>query len=81
MPEEYTTYFKSVIAFGKIRLLEDPAEKREAIEKLAIKYYPANNQTNRDRSIDKEWNPLCTFVLSVEYMTGKAAIEIVPEGM
>lgn len=81
VPEEYTTYFKSVIAFGKIRLLEDPAEKREAIEKLAIKYYPANNKANRNHSIDKEWDPLCAFVLSVEYMTGKAAIELVRGNM
>ena len=79
--EEYTTYFKSVIAFGKIQLLEDPSEKRGAIEKLAIKYYPANNETNRNHSIDKEWKPLCVFVLSVECMTGKAAIELVRRGM
>ena len=38
VPEEYTTYFRSVIAFGKIRVIEDDREKRAAIEKLAIKY-------------------------------------------
>ena len=37
VPEEYTTYFRSVIAFGKIRVIEDDREKRAAIEKLAIK--------------------------------------------
>ncbi len=39
IPEEYTTYFRSVIAFGKVRILDDEKEIREAIEKLAIKYY------------------------------------------
>ena len=28
VPEEYTTYFRSVIAFGRIRILEDEEEKR-----------------------------------------------------
>ena len=28
VPEEYTTYFRSVIAFGKIRVIEDDREKR-----------------------------------------------------
>ena len=40
VPEEYTTYFRSVIVFGKIRILEEEAEKRSAIEKLAEKYSP-----------------------------------------
>lgn len=30
-PEKYTTYFKSVITFGKIRILEDENEIRQAI--------------------------------------------------
>lgn len=40
VPEEYTTYFRSVIVFGKIRILDDEKEIKAAIEKLAIKYYP-----------------------------------------
>ena len=35
VPEEYTTYFRSVIAFGRIRIIEDDSEKRAAVEKLA----------------------------------------------
>jgi len=40
VPEAYTTYFRSVIVFGAIRILEDAQEKRAAIEKLACKYAP-----------------------------------------
>lgn len=29
VPEEYTTYFRSVIAFGKIRVIEDDREKEQ----------------------------------------------------
>lgn len=38
--EEYTTYFRSVIAFGRIRTIENRAAKREAIERLSAKYSP-----------------------------------------
>jgi len=77
VPEEYTTYFRSVIVFGKIRILDDEKEIREAIEKLAIKYYPQDNETNREKAINREWKPLCMLEFSVEYLTGKEAIEIV----
>ena len=77
IPEEYTTYFRSVIAFGKVRILDDEKEIREAIEKLAIKYYPNDSEANREKSINKEWKPLCMMEFSIEYLTGKEAIEIV----
>lgn len=77
IPEEYTTYFRSVIAFGRIRILDDEKEKREAIEKLAIKYYPNNSEANREKSINKEWDPLCMMEFSIEHLTGKEAIEMV----
>lgn len=76
-PEKYTTYFKSVITFGKIRILEDENEIRQAIEKLAIKYYPKDDEVNRNQEIAKEWKTLCMIELSIEHMTGKEAIEIV----
>lgn len=35
--EEYTTYFRSIIAFGKIRILEDDAEKTLRYRKTCSK--------------------------------------------
>ena len=75
-PEKYTTYFKSVIAFGKIRILEDENEIREAIEKLSIKYHPTDSIENRNQEIAREWKALCMMELSVEHMTGKEAKEL-----
>ena len=40
VPEEYTTYFRSVIAFGKVRVMEDTQEKHDAVLLLAQKYAP-----------------------------------------
>ncbi len=76
IPEEYTTYFKSVIVFGKIRILKDANEIREAVERLAIKYHPTDRIGNRNQEIAREWKTLCMMELSVEHMTGKEAIEI-----
>ncbi len=75
-PEKYTTIFKSVIVFGKIRILEDENEMREAVERLAVKYHPTDSIENRNQEITREWKALCMMELSVEHMTGKESIEI-----
>ena len=77
LPEEYTTYFRSVIAFGRIHILEDEEEKRAAIEKLALKYAPDDSAENRRRAIDREWEPLCMLEMSIDHLSGKEAIELV----
>ena len=77
VPEEYTTYFRSVIAFGTLRILEEDGEKRAAIEKLAVKYAPADSRENRERAIDRDWAPLCMLEMEVEHLSGKEAIELV----
>ena len=79
VPEEYTTYFRSVIAFGRIRIVEDDSEKRAAIEKLAIKYAPEDTAANRDYAISREWKPLCMLEMTIDHITGKEAIELVKE--
>lgn len=79
VPEEYTTYFRSVIAFGQIRIIEDDNEKRTAIEKLAIKYAPEDTDINRNNVINRGWEPLCMLEMKIEHVTGKEAIELVKE--
>lgn len=79
VPEEYTTYFRSVIAFGQIRIIEGDLEKRAAIEKLAIKYAPEDTAASRDHAINREWKPLCMLEMTIDHITGKEAIELVKE--
>lgn len=76
VPEKYTTYFRSVIAFGKIRIVEEEAEKRKAIEKLAFKYSPEDEE-GRHKEIEGAYKALCMIALDIEHMTGKEAIELV----
>ncbi|MEI0748123.1 pyridoxamine 5'-phosphate oxidase family protein [Brachyspira pulli] len=76
-PEEYTTYYRSVIVFGRAFIIEDDNIKRGAIDKLALKYYPDDIKENRDKAINNEYNALCIIELDIEYMTGKEAIELI----
>lgn len=79
IPEEYTTYFRSVIAFGTVRIVEEEEEKRSTIEKLALKYAPEDTAENRRNAIDREWAPLCMLEMTVDHLSGKEAIELVRE--
>ncbi len=40
VPQEYTTYFRSAIAFGHLRELTEETELLQALRLLADKYYP-----------------------------------------
>ena len=76
VPEEFTTYFRSVIVFGTIRILEDAAEKRSALETLAARYSPDHEQ-GWLKEIDTLFKQTCVLELAIEHMTGKEAIELV----
>lgn len=76
VPEKYTSYFRSVIVFGRIEVIEDEREKRAAIEKLAVKYAPEDTASGRSAAIDQGWAPLCVLKMRIDHMTGKEAVEL-----
>lgn len=75
--EEYTTYFRSVIAFGNIHIVEDGPKKRELIEALAKKYNSNDTDEHRKEMIDREYAPVCMLEMTIEHLSGKEAIELV----
>ena len=77
VPLEYTTYFRSVILFGKARVLEDPAEIRTALEKLALRYAPEDSEAHREAILEKELPALVAIEVTMEHLSGKEAIELV----
>lgn len=77
IPEEYTTYFKSAIVFGKIRVMENVDEIREAMKALSIKYYPEGTMESHEHTIQGSWDRLAVIELDIEHMSGKEAIELV----
>ena len=78
VPEKFTTHFQSAIAFGRVRVVTDDAEKRHALMLLAEKYSPEYLDT-ADSEIDGDWKRVCVMELAIEHMTGKASLELVKQ--
>lgn len=77
VPEEYTSYFRSVVIFGKVRILENIIEIRNALEILAMKYSSSQTEEHRSHAIEKDLKMVCIIELSIEHLSGKEAIELV----
>ena len=77
VPEKYTTYFRSAIAFGRAKILEEPEEIMKAIDILAKKYASEDSEENRHMAIQRDISPMLMVEIEVEHMTGKEAIELV----
>ena len=76
-PLEYTTLYRSVIVFGRLRELEDDREKRAAIETLALKYAPQDTPAHREEAIQRDWGPLCVLELTPEHVSGKQGKDLI----
>lgn len=77
IPEKYTTYYRSVIAFGTIHVMENETEIKKAIHDLAQKYYPNDKESGRNAEIEKERERFCMLEFSIDHLSGKEAIELV----
>ena len=77
--EEFTTYFSSAIAFGRIKVVEDRAEKLHGLELLADKFSSTASVERRERELARV-DALTVLVLEIEHLTGKAARELVKRG-
>ena len=75
--EEITTYFRSVIVFGKAEILTEKEDIMKAARILGLKY--CKNADFIDREIRHFMSTLCCVKISVEHMTGKQAKELVPK--
>ena len=75
VPEEYTTYFRSVIAFGKVRIQEDIEEKQAALEALGERFNPGEKESLR-QEISGAWDRVCVLEMAIEHLTGKEAKEL-----
>lgn len=75
-PKEFTTYFRSVITFGHISIVESEEEKLKALKLLGYKYNPNDDEVLK-KEINKDFSHVAIIRLDIEHMTGKEAIEIV----
>ena len=75
-PERYTTYFQSVIVFGKVKIIEDEHRKKEILEILGRRCNPADPE-GLSKEIQTGFNRCLVLEMSIEKLTGKQAIELV----
>ena len=74
-PEKYTTFFRSVIAFGKIHVVEDEAEKLKAARLIGNRYNP-NQEDALQKELEKSFTRMLALRFDIEHLTGKEAIEL-----
>lgn len=74
IPELFTTAYRSAIAFGRLRVLEDREEIVRALEALCGKYSPGLDTAEE---IKKHLNNVCVLEMNVEHMSGKEGLELV----
>ncbi len=74
-PAEFTTYFRSVIAFGRIHILETADEKVQALRLLGRRYSPGD-EPGLQHEIDKSLDHVLILRLDIDHLSGKQAIEL-----
>ena len=74
-PSELTTYFKSVIVFGRISIVDDDAERRYASSLLGERFNPGDSE-GLQKEMDRFFANMLVFRLDIDHMTGKEAIEL-----
>ena len=77
-PKKYTTFFRSVIAFGRIHIIEDEAEKLSTVRMLGNRYNP-NDDESLKKEIESGLSRMLMIRFDIEHLTGKEAIELVKQ--
>ncbi len=78
VPEAFSTLYRSVIVFGRARILTADDERSAALQSLLEKYSPGFIEEGQ-RIIEREWDRVCLVEVAIEHMTGKAAIELLKQ--
>ena len=77
-PKKYTTFFRSVIAFGRIHIIEDEQEKLETARMLGNRYNP-NDDESLQKEIESGFSRMLMIRFDIVHLTGKEAIELVKQ--
>lgn len=70
---DWAWYVNSVIAFGKIAIVEDEQGAREKAIKFASKYYPTREEVDAEMAAD--FNKMHVMKITIDHMTGKLVHE------
>ncbi len=76
-PEKFSGDFRSVVAFGKARIIEDDKEKWQIMDIITKKYAPLASQTDIDAKIDVRFKAVSIIVMDIEHLSGKESMDLV----
>ena len=71
LADKFTTAYRSVIAFGKISLVDNADERLLALRLLTEKYSPNVPEEAVDQAINSGLNRVAILRLEIAYLTGK----------
>lgn len=74
--EKFTTYYKSVVCFGRAERILDEKEIKDATTVLSQKYCP-DNLDGISAELEKGFSALAVVKITPEHITGKQCIELV----
>lgn len=74
--EKYTTYFKSVVCFGRAKRMTDESLMRESVKALAEKYCPTQLD-GIPTEVESEFSILAMIEIEIEHMSGKQCRELI----
>ena len=73
IPDEWPWHITSVIVFGRVREVTDPARLEEILWKLGGKYIPTKEELEKE--VKGSLGRVAVLEMTVEHMTGKAVKE------
>ena len=74
VPEKVTNYFRSVVVFGRVKIIEDEILRKEAALAIGRKFGP---EEAVQEDMKRSYNNVVMYEINIEHMTGKEAIELV----
>ena len=70
---DWALYIRSVIAFGRLRVVQDPDRAMDLVRLLALKYYPTAQEAEQE--VQKDGPRATILELKIEHLTGKLVHE------
>ena len=75
VPSEYNTHFRSVIAFGQVRIVEDRDEKLALLRALGERYWPGHD-AELEAEIAPRFDRMHVLAFDIEHLTGKQSLAL-----
>lgn len=78
VPETFSTRYRSVIAFGHVRIMEDGPEKYAALRALGLHFAPGDD-AGCEAEIKDAAGRVCMLEMTIDHLTGKEARSLMQE--